>query len=681
MLVGRRLALTLLLAMGGCTGDDAATTDASVSPDTTTIMGRATPAPPALPNLAPCPDGWQGVRGTDGAPELCEPFPESSFESCADHEARFPGTPSCQRIGTACPSDGWPEGLPATGVLYVRAGATTGDGSRDAPFGRIAEATGAATAGDVIAVAVGAYDEAVSVPAGVTLWGACPESTTVSTSESSFTTGVISAAGADVTVKNLAIGPSERIGLFVRGAGKAMTARDVVVIETRIAGVSVEDHSHFDGERIAVRRIRLWDDGRFGLGINTEDGSTSTVRWAHVEGTAEFGVVANLADADATLEDAVIADIQGLEDGTRGYGLIANAGASLVARRVAVVRANEVGVSSTGAGSSLRLEKSVVRDTLEAGLRTDLGRGIVAQDSASIEIAGVLVERALAMGAFFADVDAVVEDLVVRDVIPVGDMFGRGLSVQTSSFVGRRIWVQGVHEGGVQVGLDGTDVSIEDLNVRDVRPGDGGNFGRGVVVQMGASLHLVRADISDTKESGIAVMASARLEASDLLVHDATSRDQDGVAGWGVSVYRDSFASIRNSIVQDVQQVGIVSWKGSSEVQLQNVEVHRVVAPGCSGATCEFGDSGHALAAYSTSTLTATGFVLSDLNLCGIHVAEGGLATLSDGEVAGAAIGACVQNADQPVEDLQREVAYRDNESNLQATMLPVPGDLPGGAM
>jgi len=69
-----------------------------------------------------------------------------------------------------------------------------------------------------------------------------------------------------------------------------------------------------------------------------------------------------------------------------------------------------------------------------------------------------------------------------------------------------------------------------------------------------------------------------------------------------------------------------------------------------------------------------------DLHLCGIHVAEGGTALLSDGEVTNAAIGACVQNEAQRIEDLQTEVAYRDNGMNLQATNLPVPDDLPGGS-
>jgi hypothetical protein len=289
----------------------------------------------------------------------------------------------------------------------------------------------------------------------------------------------------------------------------------------------------------------------------------------------------------------------------------------------------------------------------------------------------VLVERALSMGVFLADVDAVVDDVVIRDILPMGERFGRGFSVQTSSMEARRIYVRNVREAGVQVGLDGTDVSVEDLTVRDVSPGEGGFFGRGVIVQMGASLTLTRADIGFATESGVAAMVGGRIEASDLLVHDVASRPEDGVAGWGVSAYGDSYASIRNSIVRDVEQAGIVSWRFSSEVHLEGVEVQRVEPPGCTGGECMFGQSGHALAVYSTSTLTAVDFAVRDLNLCGIHVAEGGRAELTNGEVTTATIGACVQNDAQPVEDLQRDVAYHDNETNLQATMLPVPGDLP----
>src|SRR5262245_31184587 len=72
--------------------------------------------PIAPPELAPCPPGWRVVSPADG-PATCEPWPESGYrEDCPEDEAHLPGAPGCARIGTECPADGWPTGLPTDGT-------------------------------------------------------------------------------------------------------------------------------------------------------------------------------------------------------------------------------------------------------------------------------------------------------------------------------------------------------------------------------------------------------------------------------------------------------------------------------------------------------------------------------------------------------------------------------------
>ena len=46
---------------------------------------------------------------------------------------------------------------------------------------------------------------------------------------------------------------------------------------------------------------------------------------------------------------------------------------------------------------------------------------------------------------------------------------------------------------------------------------------------------------------------------------------------------------------------------------------------------------------------------------------------MRDGDVFGSAIGACVQVDGYDVDRLTNDVRYFDNETNLQATTLPVP--------
>lgn len=66
-------------------------------------------SPLADPALAPCPEGWAEAPGPLGV-LVCEPWPLGHRDDCAFDEAHFPGGPGCERIGTACPADGWRQG-------------------------------------------------------------------------------------------------------------------------------------------------------------------------------------------------------------------------------------------------------------------------------------------------------------------------------------------------------------------------------------------------------------------------------------------------------------------------------------------------------------------------------------------------------------------------------------------
>jgi hypothetical protein len=82
--------------------------------------------------------------------------------------------------------------------------------------------------------------------------------------------------------------------------------------------------------------------------------------------------------------------------------------------------------------------------------------------------------------------------------------------------------------------------------------------------------------------------------------------------------------------------------------------------------------------AYGSAAIELTGFVVARSALCGVQVATGGTIDLHDGVIAENPIGANIQSADFDPRRLTTDVAYRDNDRNLDSNVLPVPAtDVP----
>ena len=144
----------------------AATPDAGSAVDAG--FAEVWPTPPieaTPPMIGPCPPGWRAV--TAGDITSCDPWPDNGWVDCSAGAAHFPGTEGCAPLGR-CPAGAWADDLPATGVIYVQAGAAGGDGSMQRPFATIGAATRAGGVARLIAVAKGEYAERVQLPAGFT---------------------------------------------------------------------------------------------------------------------------------------------------------------------------------------------------------------------------------------------------------------------------------------------------------------------------------------------------------------------------------------------------------------------------------------------------------------------------------------------------------------------------------
>jgi hypothetical protein len=738
-------AATVWLAVlwAGCGDDDGgadAADDADVA-DADDADGEAgieepappvAPAVPAPPALTPCPAGWREVPGSDAEePATCDPWPATGRAACADDEAHFPGEPGCRRIGTACPADGWPEGLPATGVRYVRAGAPAGGtGTRAAPFAAVSEALAGASAGTVVAVAAGTYDEAIAVPDGVTVQGACVSGTRLTRSAVATEEEATVTAGGSGALANLSVG-GEGQGILADGEGMELDLRDVLVTGTVKRGVLAIDGGLLSGEAVVIRDVRpRTADGLFGRGAQAHAGGTLHLERSVVERCRDAGVIVFDGGTRAELRDVAVVDIlPRAVGGSFGRGIDANDAAAVVLERVVVEGAHEGGVMQLGAGGSVRMTDVVVRDTSAPPALSAQSHGVAVQAGEMI-LRRVLVEANDGTGVFASAAGRLdAEDVVVRDtridpsleqsgvglwlqegsegslvraffarcrviaivasnaVLTLRDVrvrdtlsdeatrtYGRGLEVEQGARADvERIVLERNRECGLLVADPRSRLDLRDAVVRDTDEEEGTrDFGRGIMVQESGHLAAARVRLERNEDIGVGILgATATLE--DLEVIDTRSRAIDGWTGRGLEVGFGSEVTGARVRLAGNRDVGLIVGSPGTTLRLTDLEVTGTLERACVETDCSDAGNGFGIAVLLDAILDVDRFALCDSALGGLQIARGGQVDLHRGVVERNPIGVNLQVSGYDVSRLQDRVTYRDNERNLDATELPVP--------
>ena len=653
-------------------GGDAARPPADVAP----------PAEPALPVLTPCPPGW--VERERAGVVVCAPYAGGGPSACASNELHVPGEPSCARIGTACPGDGVPEGLPAdVAVLYVRAGAA-GDGSLASPFGSIGEALAAAPDGAIVAIAPGTYDELLRIGSAVTLWGACPEGVVLTTSEPapldvSALSGTITVDAGSVTVRNLKISGAARPGIWAAVAGTSVELLDVIVEGATAIGIEIENGAHLRATGLIVRDTSGGPTRQLGRGLGVELGAVAEVRRALFERNPEFGIGVIGPSGSIVLEDVVLRDNLPRESNQRdGPGLAVLRGGSARLSRAWVERNRASGVSGIDPGSTVEIEDTWIVDTLPQVLDGWFGRGLSSETGATVTARRVIVTGSHESGAIAAGADAhlTIEDAVIDESLPreSDGWFGRGVGAQLgASLTLARVRIDRSVEAGVWVAGTGSTAALDDVLVRATAPGVDG-FTRSVAVADGAHAVANRLRVDGSRGVGVLVARRATFELTDGLV-TATRDSELDIPARGVSVQERAIATFARVRIEDSDQYGLLALTEDSVVEATDLAVVDTHARACPTRDCHPG--GTAVGVFGGASLRADGFILRSAELCGVHVGAGANVDLARGAVSGCLVGACVQSEGYDLGRLSNDVRYADNGLNLDAETLPVPDVVP----
>ncbi|MCC7536804.1 MAG: hypothetical protein IT379_11350 [Deltaproteobacteria bacterium] len=569
---------------------------------------RPTVAAAELPAMV-CPPGWiASSRGDD--PSVCEPWPSGAHEACDPGFVHLPGRPGCERLGADCPAGEWPVVAAGEAALYVRAGATGGDGTMVSPVGTVTDALALGVrAGTVIALAKGTHVGSVSIPAGasgVILRGACAAETTLVPSSGA----AVRAGAAGVAIENVRI----EGGL----QGVVVAALDVVLRGIEIRDTTDEGVLVLSGASLVADGIRVLGAGTDGIGV--ADVATATIRRAEIlrfgsrDPVSRAAVRCHGIGTRCTVEDAGVGDA-----GNDGIAIVDGAMATL--RRVVIEGTQSAGLyllSSDTTASDL-----VVRDVTRRAAGTAFGLSV---HFSAADLTRLLVERTEDTGLHIADMSRVqLTDGVVRDVAADGTL-ARGILVAEQSRItlsrvamlrcqdealasdgessiasGADLWIVGGGSGPIGgVSSDAGSLTLDEMRIEGVA-------GAGVVVRGGARVTLDEATIVGTHASSDWPGAATMATAGTLSVRDSVMEGNEGPGVWLARASPSDPPA--EATLDDVAIVGDASGAEGARIERGRFEATAVSFVGSFGSAVRASGAG---AVVSLTDVLAVGVARSD---------------------------------------------------------------------
>ncbi len=645
--------LLLLVFIAAC-GDEPSSRDAGSDAADAAVMPWSPIAPeaPALPELGPCPPGFASEREPIAGLEVCAPFMGEARSECATQEAQLASSAACSRIGEACTADGFPA---VDAAIFVRALASAGGtGTRAAPLSTIGAALSRARSGDVIAIGEGTYDEALRVPGGVTLVGACLERTTL-TSSASGLTGVIEVIGDGVVLRSIHVGPSARFA--ISSSGFDFTVEGAVLEGASGIGLYVDRMATVDARNLVVRGTRAAGDSP-GIGVFVER-ATLGIERAVLASNAAWGAYA-ATYSHVTIEDVVV---EGNGGGRADTGLLVHGGGELTVRAALVENNAGGGAIALQPGSNLRVEHAIFRDHPR--------RAIEVQAGAAIEVSSTIIERTAEAGVLATDAEtrATLRHVIVVDAAGSAGTQANGVAVQEGAHADvERMLLARTSSSALIVSSEST-ARLSDLVVLDATSGLGASGA--LHVQLGGSAELERARFAGNSGAAMHCSHGATLLASDVLIEDTRSLVSSGMFGRGLNVSRGGTMRVERAIVRDSHEVAANADDPMTVLELTDVALLDTHARECAEDECPDVPAGFGLGVFREAEVHARNLLIERAHLCGI-ILEADV-DIEASEVREHPIGACVQTPGIDVVGLSQRVRFADNVVNVDATQLPIP--------
>lgn len=404
--------------------------------------------------------------------------------------------------GSLCAEAFCVEGVACKSTYHVQAGGS-GDGTANAPFGKLADAAAKAVAGDCIALAPGSYERAV-LAGGVSLLGAGAERTTIQTTAGQ--TGLFIEDGSGGTLRGFAItGPG--YGIAVKKV-TGLTLTQLRFQGQRPTAIDVRQSTGLKISRVEVLQTAPGTGGG-SVGLLLGEGSSATVELAYFSDCGGQGILVHESRLDMTAS---------LVEKSGRYGVViqcsqnvacANALASSLDR---VELDQSAGVGLLVIGAKLQAQRLKVGHTT---LSNNIGRGVELQNDAAVELSSSHIHDSGSQGIVVMAATGKLQDTTVEQSGAHG------------------IWIQNIANG--TLALSNTKVI--------------GSVGAGIAL---------------TQSSGVSITGGSLSGVKNMM--DLSTPNFD-LIGDGLQIMDNSEATVQGVTISGVERVGLLIDSAKAKVQ------------------------------------------------------------------------------------------------------------------
>ncbi len=453
------------------------------------------------------------------------------------------------------------------------------DGSREKPWTLYSYGIGKVDPGGRLVLAAGSYEPGVLVSKSMSLVGRCSSMVTLmGTREGAAGPTVLEVkGGVEAHISDLTIsGPG--YGLVALSGASVSLERSIVRDCHNVGVAAVGAATSLTATDVWIANSQADSSGQKGFGLLAQDGASVTLSRAWLPENTTVGILALGPDTSLEVSEIWVEATRKSQQGVHGLGLEISGGASVSLSQSLISGSSSSGIVTVGADTRLTASEVSIIDTQiseEGALGLD-GFGLRAGEGSTVSLsrARLADNHVAGIVAYDPGTSVTIDETAITGTnMSNQGQFGRGIAAQQGAAieVGRSL-IANNHSAGIMVSDAGTTATISEVWIVDTETNGDGRGGVGLEVTNGAQSSLARSWVSRNQTMGVAALnADTSLAVSESWISD-TRADAQGRYGYGFQASSGASADLSVTRVSGSLNVGVCFLSSGGSVEGSLIE-------------------------------------------------------------------------------------------------------------